>query len=143
MNRRVANQLRGKIRAYAGEKAYARSAVVTVEVNPHGTSQYCSRAAARGRGSPPRKASVSTSNGENCSGARIATMKQMPTSMPRQICITAFITRCIGNGATRGAEIPPHLAKGQVGVACQRDAPAKTGRPGRFLREHAMRYGYR
>ncbi len=43
MNRRLANQLRGKIRQYAGEKAYARAAVVTVEVNPHGTSQYCSR----------------------------------------------------------------------------------------------------
>jgi hypothetical protein len=37
-----------KIRQYAGEKAYARSAVVTVEVNPHGTSQYCSRCGARG-----------------------------------------------------------------------------------------------
>jgi hypothetical protein len=48
MNRRVANQLRGKIRQYAGEKVYARSAVVTVEVNPHGTSQYCSRCGARG-----------------------------------------------------------------------------------------------
>src|SRR5258708_3810652 len=48
MNRRVANQLRGKIRKYTGEKVYARSAVVTVEVNPHGTSQYCSRCGARG-----------------------------------------------------------------------------------------------
>lgn len=43
MNRRQANQLRGKIRRYAGEKAYAHASVVTVEVNPHGTSQYCSR----------------------------------------------------------------------------------------------------
>jgi len=48
MNRRQANQLRGKIRKYAGEKVYARSAVVTVEVNPHGTSQYCSRCGAKG-----------------------------------------------------------------------------------------------
>jgi transposase len=48
MNRRQANQLRGKIRQYAGEKVYARSAVVTVEVNPHGTSQYCSRCGAKG-----------------------------------------------------------------------------------------------
>src|SRR5258707_9605166 len=48
MNRRQANQLRGKIRQYAGEKAYARSAVVTVEVNPHGTSQHCSRCGAKG-----------------------------------------------------------------------------------------------
>ena len=43
MNRRQANQLRGKIRRYAGEQAYARASVVTVEINPHGTSQYCSR----------------------------------------------------------------------------------------------------
>src|SRR5258708_3653743 len=47
MNRRQANQLRGKIRKYAGEKAYAHSAVVTVEVNPHGTSQYCSRSGSK------------------------------------------------------------------------------------------------
>ncbi|HEX6483434.1 MAG TPA: transposase [Ktedonobacteraceae bacterium] len=48
MNRRQANQLRGKIRRYTGEKAYARSATVTVEVNPHGTSQYCSRCGSLG-----------------------------------------------------------------------------------------------
>src|SRR6266404_1785694 len=49
MNRRQANQLRGKIRQYAGEKAYARCSVVTVEINPHGTSQYCSRCGAKGK----------------------------------------------------------------------------------------------
>jgi transposase len=49
MNRRQANQLRGKIRQYAGEKAYARNSVVTVEINPHGTSQYCSRCGAKGK----------------------------------------------------------------------------------------------
>ena len=48
MNRRQANQLRGKIRQYAAEKAYAESATVTVEVNPHGTSQYCPRCGAKG-----------------------------------------------------------------------------------------------
>jgi putative transposase len=42
MNRRRANQLRSKIRAHAKDKAYLQQ-VVTVEVNPHGTSQYCSR----------------------------------------------------------------------------------------------------
>jgi transposase len=47
MNRKQANQLRGKINQYAREKAYALS-VVTVETNPHGTSQYCSRCGARG-----------------------------------------------------------------------------------------------
>ena len=47
MNRRRANQLRGKIREYAKEKAYVQQ-VVTVEVNPHGTSQYCSRCGAKG-----------------------------------------------------------------------------------------------
>jgi putative transposase len=47
MNRRRANQLRGKIRAHAKDKAYLQQ-VVTVEVNPHGTSQYCSRCGALG-----------------------------------------------------------------------------------------------
>jgi len=47
MNRKQANQLRGKINQRAREKAYALG-VVSVEVNPHGTSQYCSRCGARG-----------------------------------------------------------------------------------------------
>jgi transposase len=48
MNRRQANQLRGKINRYAKDKAYAACSAVTVEVNPHGTSQYCSRCEAKG-----------------------------------------------------------------------------------------------
>lgn len=47
LNRKRANQLRGKINRYAKEKAYLQH-VVTVEVNPHGTSQYCSRCGAKG-----------------------------------------------------------------------------------------------
>jgi hypothetical protein len=47
MNRTQANQLRGKINQYSREKAFAVG-VVTVEVNPHGTSQYCSRCGAKG-----------------------------------------------------------------------------------------------
>jgi putative transposase len=47
MNRRRSNQLRGKINQHAREKAYAQG-IVTVEVNPHGTSQYCSRCGAKG-----------------------------------------------------------------------------------------------
>ena len=47
MNRRRANQLRGKINQHARDKAYVHQ-VVTVEVNPHGTSQYCSRCGAKG-----------------------------------------------------------------------------------------------
>ena len=47
MNRRRANQLRGKIREHAKDKAYVQQ-VVTVEVNPHGTSQYCSHCGALG-----------------------------------------------------------------------------------------------
>ncbi len=47
LNRKQANQLRGKINQLAREKAYACS-VVSVEVNPHGTSQYCSRCGAKG-----------------------------------------------------------------------------------------------
>ena len=48
MNRRQTNQLRGKINRYAKDKAYRACSTVTVEVNPHGTSQYCSRCGARG-----------------------------------------------------------------------------------------------
>jgi putative transposase len=47
MNRRRANQVRGKISAHTKAKAYLQQ-VVTVEVNPHGTSQYCSRCGALG-----------------------------------------------------------------------------------------------
>jgi transposase len=47
INRRQSNQLRGKINQYAKEKNYAQR-MVTVEVNPHGTSQYCSRCGAKG-----------------------------------------------------------------------------------------------
>jgi transposase len=47
MNRRQSNQLRGKINQYAQEKNYAQG-MVTVEVNPHGTSQSCARCGAKG-----------------------------------------------------------------------------------------------
>jgi putative transposase len=47
LNRKQANQLKGKINQLAKEKAYAKG-VVSVEVNPHGTSQYCSRCGAKG-----------------------------------------------------------------------------------------------
>src|SRR5262249_3029179 len=47
LNRKQANQLRGQITRLAKEKAYAQG-TVTVEVNPHGTSQYCSCCGARG-----------------------------------------------------------------------------------------------
>jgi Putative transposase DNA-binding domain len=47
LNRRQANQLRGQINRLAREKAFAES-VVTVEVNPWGTSQHCSRCGAKG-----------------------------------------------------------------------------------------------
>ena len=47
MNRKRANQLRGKINEQARDKAYLYQ-VVTVEVNAHGTSQYCSRCGAKG-----------------------------------------------------------------------------------------------
>ena len=47
MNRKQANQLRGKINQKAREKAFVEG-VVTVEVNPHGTSQYCSHCGRKG-----------------------------------------------------------------------------------------------
>jgi len=47
LNRKQANQLKGKINQLAKEKAYA-SGVVSVEVNPHGTSQYCGRCGCKG-----------------------------------------------------------------------------------------------
>jgi IS605 OrfB family transposase len=47
MNRKQANQLRGKIIRKTREKAFVEG-VVTGEVNPHGTSQYCSRCGLKG-----------------------------------------------------------------------------------------------
>jgi putative transposase len=47
LNRKQANHLRGQINHLAREKAFAAS-VVTVEVNPWGTSQHCSRCGAKG-----------------------------------------------------------------------------------------------
>ncbi len=47
MNRRQSNHLRGKINQYTKDKSYAQG-TVTVEVNPWGTSQHCSRCGARG-----------------------------------------------------------------------------------------------
>ncbi len=49
LNRKQANQLKGKINQLAKEKAYAIG-VVCLEVNPHGTSQYCARCGCRGVG---------------------------------------------------------------------------------------------
>ena len=63
MNRRQANQLRGKINQYAREKNYAQG-LVTVEVNPHGTSQYCSRCGARGEGFSYRNAWIKEKGGK-------------------------------------------------------------------------------
>jgi transposase len=48
LNRKQANQLRGQINQRTREQAYAQ-ATVTVEVNPHGTSQYCARCGAKGQ----------------------------------------------------------------------------------------------
>jgi transposase len=47
LNRKQSNQLRGQINRVSKEKAFVQ-ATVTVEVNPHGTSQYCSRCGAKG-----------------------------------------------------------------------------------------------
>jgi IS605 OrfB family transposase len=47
LNRKRANQLRGKITQCSREQAFAQG-TCTVEVNPHGTSQYCSRCGAKG-----------------------------------------------------------------------------------------------
>ncbi len=48
VNRKQANQVRGQINQLTKEKAYAHG-TVTVEVNPHGTSQYCAQCGAKGQ----------------------------------------------------------------------------------------------
>ena len=48
LNRKQANQLRGQINRLTREQVYAQG-TVTVEVNPHGTSQYCARCGAHGQ----------------------------------------------------------------------------------------------
>ncbi|MCL6639478.1 MAG: transposase [Firmicutes bacterium] len=47
LNRKQANLLKGKIIEFTRYKAYYLG-IVTVEVNPHGTSQYCSRCGHKG-----------------------------------------------------------------------------------------------
>lgn len=47
LNRKLANQIKGKINQYSKEKAFIYG-TVTVEVNPHGTSQYCSYCGEKG-----------------------------------------------------------------------------------------------
>src|SRR5207244_12275012 len=49
MNRRRANQLRGKINQQAKDKAYIHGGA-SLEDTAHGTSQYCSRCGAKGEG---------------------------------------------------------------------------------------------
>ena len=87
-------------------------------------------AAARARGSRTGAANASRRSGESYSGARFATMRLPQTLTRLRIHITRFIASCIGDGARRGARNPPRLAKGQGRIACQRDTPIKTGRPG-------------
>jgi putative transposase len=48
LNRKQANQLRGQINRLGKEQAFLEG-TITVEVNPHGTSQYCSRCGAKGQ----------------------------------------------------------------------------------------------
>jgi transposase len=47
LNRKQANQLRGQITQLAREKAFTQG-TVTIEVNPHGTSQFCSHCGSKG-----------------------------------------------------------------------------------------------
>ena len=79
LNRKHANQLKGKINQFAKEKAYAIG-VVSVEVNPHGTSQYCSRCGCLGV-----RFTYRADNGSQAKGqllhAPLATTSAMPTSM--------------------------------------------------------------
>ena len=98
MNRKQANQLRGKINQYAKDKAFEYG-VVTVEINPHGTSQYCSRCGARGRGSLSLAANASRRNGESCLHVRYVAIKPMPIRTHQKLCITPFTTSGIGNRA--------------------------------------------
>jgi putative transposase len=56
MNRKQANHLRGKINQRSRERVFAQGSC-TVEVNPHGTSQYCSRCGAKGERFSYRKGS--------------------------------------------------------------------------------------
>ena len=82
MNRRQANQLRGKINRYAKDKAYVQG-TVTVEVNHMAPASIAPDAARKGRGSPTRAANASRSNGASCSDARCVILKSMPTGTHR------------------------------------------------------------
>ena len=85
LNRTQANQLRGHINRLSREKAFAQG-MVTVEVNPHGTSQYCSRCGAQGQrfsfcGNQRLKA-----RGASSSTDLLAGMRFMPIGMPPSTC---------------------------------------------------------
>ena len=132
LNRKQANQLRGKINQRAREHAYALG-IVTAEVNPHGTSHYCSRCGARGRGSPSEAAGASQQKGASSSDAPCVAMKPTLTLMGQPMCITPSIGSGTGSRGSCGAaaqSATPCPATARTGEACQRDTPPKTGRPG-------------
>jgi len=83
MNRRQANQLRGKINHYSKDKTYAVCSTVTVEVNPHGTSQYCSRCGAKGERFSYRGGKRIREKWENCFAVPSVITWRMLTLMHR------------------------------------------------------------
>ncbi len=121
MNRKQANQLRGKINQYAKDKAYEQG-IVTVEVNPHGTSQYCSRCGAKGERFSSRGGAWMKAKGEKCFDVLSVTRKPMPITMHQKTCTTRSIRNGIGKRRKRhrkqpqAAEMAAHALSGHTRV---------------------------
>jgi len=107
-------------------------------------------AARRARGSRPMAANASKSNGESCSDVLSVTTRPMLTSTPQRMCIARSTGSGIGSlgkshlrRPQQAAEVThtPSPATGRGGEACQRDTPAKTGRPGPSADEQTCESG--
>jgi hypothetical protein len=106
-------------------------------------------AARRARGSRSFVANASQRNGASCSGVLSVTTRPTRTTMPQPMCITRSTTSGTGSRARsrrrlhQAAEVThtPSPATGRGGEACQRDTPAKTGRPGPSANEQTYERG--
>ena len=96
MNRRCANQLRGKINQYAKQKAYEQG-IVTVEVKPGEPVSSVAAVEPKARDSRFRVGSGCGGRVASCSGVRSVTTAPMRTTMAVPTCITASLLSSVGN----------------------------------------------
>ena len=141
MNRKRAKHLRGQIKRLAQEKAYVGS-TVTGEVNPHGTSQYCSRCGAKGeRFSILRGQRLQAKWGKlfRCAVCQYEANADFNASVNVHRSfyrewhwqIRKKPPPRAAKRSSGGDPLSPATGRGEE--ASQRDTPTKTGKPGRLL----------